>query len=198
MPETAKRKRTKKERARLIRRVFLGGAIGLLIVAIGWFAFHEFDGKHAVQQASAIEDTTPHGVYCAQECFLINASGIAFKKTSRPGGNLLLVIENEHREDVSMGGKVIDPNIIAELTFLRKTLAEELGVRLGKAAQSRFNTEDFDIETDEGWRLRMSTTNNAHATTQILARTLDKLGKERATLQYIDLRIENRVYYKTL
>ena len=54
----------------------------------------------------------------------------------------------------------------------------------------------FDFQTNQNWRVLLSTANNAYATIDILKNTLREIGER--PVEYIDLRIENRVYYKPL
>ncbi len=183
----------------MLRRAFLGLVSIAVIAGVGWAVYHGFsaDKKNSEAGALATPDTgVAHAVYCARVCMLVNNEGVTQRQTARPGGNLILVIDNEHATPPTAGEKVIEPHIIAELLFLRQALLEEHGIQLGTAMQSRLSPEDFEFETNKGWLVRLSTANNAYATLEILGRTVEKLSE--TPVAYIDLRIENRVYYKPL
>jgi hypothetical protein len=117
------------------------------------------------------------------------------EETARPSSSLLLLLELP-LPDSQKGNEVISPNTLQELLFLRKTLAEEHSVHVRKTVQVDEEGNVYDLETTEGWILKISVRNNAHATIGVAVRVLSELTARRAELAYIDVRIPSRVFYR--
>ena len=201
MGERAKKKRTKEEHSRLWRRVLLIVGVATLIGG-GFFAAQTYapyipDVGALFEKSNEQEPTIhePSGVICASICVLVDEQGVAYQEIPRPEGNLLLTIDMPSR-DLRIGERLITKEVLEELSFIQEQAAEELSVSLGRAAALDSAQNEFEFQTDDGWRLKLSVANNAYVTLGVLGRVLAELGDKRATLEYIDLRVENRVYYR--
>ena len=82
------------------------------------------------------------------------------------------------------------------LIDLRKSLAEEVGLRvLDFIIEDEDN--DLKINTNEGWYILFDKSRDIRSQLDSLRLILtEKIKEDRKNLEYIDLRIENRVYYK--
>jgi hypothetical protein len=169
----------------------------LIVGGIGAGAYYlKSRQRPEVPQEPAVRNETPGAVVCRKEqCVLLNTEGVVVKETPRPSGNLLLTIEQEG-EALRTGDRPVESAQLEELVFIRQRAAEEFSLHLGRAIQSSQNPGDFTFDTNEGWQLKVSTDNNAYATVGVLARVLEELKDVRLALEYLDLRVENRVYYK--
>ena len=187
MPEKIRRIRNQKETSSLRKRVFL--IVGLAVVGVAIFILGSTIEKPQRQDAAQFKNQKMAAVSCVSgECFQINSDGTAFDRSPRPQGPLIFVIEYIAKD--------VPQDILAELLFLRKRAEEELGVTFTLAKANEAEQNDFDLETIDGWTVRISITNNANATLEILKRVLDELGSSQRNIEYIDLRIPTRVYYK--
>ena len=64
---------------------------------------------------------------------------------------------------------------------------------------SDLNLNDFNFTTGDGWVLKLSIKENAYKIIEILRQTLEEIKKTApptAGLDYVDLRIQNKVFYK--
>lgn len=201
MPERPRPKLSNKKRARYRGRV-LFAFIVLLVCSAYAYSYSKkllppiFVSNHSNPESEG--DSSIIAIYCARSCVSVDTNGLAVKHAPRPNGNLILYIDNEFTESPHIGDKVVSSSILKELVYLRNEIRTEAGVHFMKASQSRLVAEDFDIQTNKGWRVRLSTANNAPATVKILLETLEQVTQKNQEIEYVDLRIENRVYLKTL
>jgi len=200
MPERPKQKSSHSLRTRLFGRVFLA-LIAFAIISALIFVVRS-DYIQSLSVLNTAKETTDSknivAIFCAKSCVAVDEDGKAVDYAPRPNGTLILYVDNEFVDPPQIGEKIVSEEILKELAFLREEIKNQTGVQLIKASQSRLVAEDFDILTDQNWRLRLSTSNNAYATVRILTETLDQVRQKNQTLEYVDLRIENRVYLKTL
>jgi hypothetical protein len=135
-----------------------------------------------------------------EECFWLNKYGIAFGKSGKTGGNLVLIIEDKTNRDLSIGQELLKPESLAELLFLKKKISEDIDVPLMYVETDDLNLNDFDFKTTEGWILKITLSENAYRTVETLKETLEEIKKTAPSgisgLDYIDLRISNKVFYK--
>lgn len=143
-------------------------------------------------------------IWCSSGyCYIIDENGYAymtadFGSEEVKQNHLINLIDNSSKS-VSIGEKVLDEEYIQFAVGLREELKKELGIEIGDdyITQSRI-AEEALVTTNEGWQIFFSST----ILIENSLRTLDTfLTKEvndesRKKLEYVDLRAENKVYYK--
>ena len=136
------------------------------------------------------------GIFCRGECYYIDEEGVIFEKAPQTSGTLIVSIKDYSQGGVEIGKNVIDEDFMLRLIDLRKSLAEEVGLRvLDFIIEDEDN--DLKINTNEGWYLLFDKTRDFKNQLDDLRLVLtEKIKGERKNLEYIDLRIENRAYYK--
>lgn len=96
------------------------------------------------------------------------------------------------------GQRVADERLVPFVSSIGEEIARRLGLSVGNeySIVSRFAGE-LRMTTGEGWELYMSTERPLAATLDALALLFEKelSPEKRSGLRYIDMRIENRVYY---
>ena len=200
MPEKVRRIRPKKRQpSSLTKRMFFLGLAFFVVVALALISnYLSPKESQKVPGQDTIKNRKTEAVFCAETaCFLINSEGVAFKKSSRPSGNItFLFYDKTGRVAPNVGQEVIDPQKLVEIFFIKKEALARLDLRINSAEITDRNFSDFDLVSSEGWMLRVSVGNNANATLDILERTLAEIGSSRQNLDYIDLRLPTRVFYK--
>lgn len=198
MPEKVRRLPDKTKSSRYKRGLFF--IVGLAIVVVGgWLAIKNL-WPAAPQNPPQIKDRRMVAAICYEtSCFSMNRDGVVFAQISQPSGNLIFRIDDATgRTEPVIGQEVLAPSTLAEVMFFRKEIKNELGVLVTRAVAAEKTLTDFDLYTSPGWLVRVSTKNNAPASVEILRRTLAELATSTlAQLDYIDLRLPARVYYKT-
>ena len=197
-------RRVKREENRFLKnilqsrwsRVFL---IGLISIVLAYSASFLLYGKNKNVLGKNIKDKWLAAAVCRLEsCFWINHNGWAYNHSGRMGGNIVLTVEDKTDRNLAVGEKLLDAQTLAELKFLKEEILEELGLGLKAGETADSNLSDFDFVTSEGWVLRLTVNDNAHKTIETLKQSLAEITQTAASsaLEYMDLRIPNKVYYK--
>ena len=175
----------------------LPGAV--VLVFMGWFYWSAGDSSRDEAKKELPVDRALAAVVCrAGECFWLNRDGVSFNKSGRTAGNLVLSFEDKTGRDLKVGERLLDPNVLSELAFIKQRAYSELGLNLKIGEVDDAKLLDFNFITQEGWLLKISTGQNAYKTIEILKQTLAEIKKAAPTagLEYIDLRVPNKVYYR--
>jgi cell division septal protein FtsQ len=154
-----------------------------------------------------IEEREPVGVYCQTgKCFYIDQEGIIFKEAPAMEGGLILNIEDLRNQAAVVKKQVVSPEIMEFILTIRKELPELLspaGEQISSGANLKAvnfiisSIEDLRVLTSEGWQIYFNPQRSVEAQLEILKRVLEEeIQDSRPGLEYMDLRIENRVYYK--
>lgn len=174
--------------------------VGLIVIILVYGIFFLLYGKNKdISEKQNIKDKNLAAVVCRLEnCFWLNNNGLAYNQSGRMGGNIVLSVEDKTDRDLAVGEKLLNSNTLAELAFLKSKILEDLGLGLKEGETADLNLADFDFTTNEGWKLRFSVNENAYKTLETLKHSLAEITKTAPTsaLEYVDLRIPNKVYYK--
>ena len=173
--------------------VVLAGAVWGL-----WFFIFKYKINGAPVQK--IQDKSLLAVLCREpgDCFWINRQGVAFNETGQLFGQTVLNILDKTGRNIKIGDTAVKPEILAKLLFLRKNILDETSILLVGVETQDLNLADFDFKTSGGWVLKVSLNDNAYKILETLKQALQEITKSGPTslLDYIDLRIPNKVYYK--
>src|SRR3989344_2360847 len=150
----------------------------------------------------SLDGKTALGIWCFGEkssggCFYFDKNGIAFETSADSDGPLLLRVEDEKSQFEKLGQAVTDKEPLAFILSIRPEL-EKIKIDIKKITIPL--DEDFrvDAETTEGWKIYFSVRDDLKSQVNSLNVFLaQKISSEkRSILQYIDVRIPNRAYYK--
>lgn len=140
-----------------------------------------------------ITERKPVGVYCQQDCFLIDQNGVIFEPAQANAGSLIItsVLKNENNY---VGEPVIQKNVVEAIAKIQKSLTENFQIDLAEAMVT--SPIRLDIRTKEGWKIYFNIDQNADIPSQITRLNLllsDELSKDkRAGLKYVDMRTQDR------
>jgi len=143
-------------------------------------------------------------VWCsAGPCYIIDENGYAYTWTDFESdeikqNNLLSIIDNSGKP-VTVGEKVLDEEYMKFVIALRDELDKETGIKISNEYHvgSRI-AEEVRVRAEEGWEIFFSTSLPMENSIQTFKTFLEKemMDKDKSKLEYIDLRAENKVYYK--
>lgn len=142
---------------------------------------------------------------CRKECYQVDKTGFVFLKSSyekeadeevqvfraQDGG---LLINLKDSRSLRLGETVVSEDVLSSIVNIEGGLGE----RLGSAVGIELNEERLTVRTEAGPRLYFNLerdVKNQLANLRLLLS--DKLSEtDLKTLEYVDLRFGNRVYYK--
>lgn len=137
------------------------------------------------------------GIFCKEECYYIDKEGVIFEKAPQTSGTLILVIKDNSKGEVEIGRSVIDKEFITELIELRSYLPDQFGLKVLDFIIESDTSQDLKMNTNEGWYILFDKSRDFKNQVQALELVLEeKIKDQRENLEYVDLRIENRAYYK--
>jgi hypothetical protein len=131
------------------------------------------------------------------KCFYFDRNGVAYAEAGQSSGFLILNVADYRGRAIALGSAVASEewfkNIIAAGELLPK-----IGVNAAEFSIPSGSFDEFDAKTAQGWKIMFSTsTDVAKQISSLGVLFRDKLpASVRAGLQYVDLRIQDRIYYK--
>ncbi|MFH0969051.1 MAG: FtsQ-type POTRA domain-containing protein [Patescibacteria group bacterium] len=143
-------------------------------------------------------------IWCsAGPCYVIDENGYAYNnadfESEEIKQNNLLTIIDDSAKPVILGEKVLNKNYIDFVSDSGDELNKELGMKItGEYRTKSRIAEEIRIKAEEGFEIFFSTSLPMSGSMQTLKTFLEKemAGKDKSKLEYIDLRAENKVYYK--
>ena len=152
----------------------------------------------------SLEERKALVLWCAQEkCFIIDEKGVAYAQTTLDAPevvqNDLLRITSQDGSLVNEGERVLDEHRVGFLTELRQTLKQRSGIEItGEGSMYSPMADDIRVKSAQGWDVLLSTALPLEAGADALRLVLEKqiTAEERTKLEYVDLRVENRAYFK--
>jgi cell division septal protein FtsQ len=143
-----------------------------------------------------MKERVPIGLWCqANGCFCFCKKGVIFEEGKEEGG---LIIKPEHKEaEIFLGKKVLEENKIEEILKIQKSLEEQMDIKIKEFVIS-LDGEKLVVKTEDAWEIYFGLGENVSDQIFNLDLVLkEKISpEEKGNLEYIDLRFENRVYFK--
>ncbi|MBI2064084.1 MAG: hypothetical protein HYT65_03820 [Candidatus Yanofskybacteria bacterium] len=148
----------------------------------------------------------PAGIWClpAQagqtvkvRCFYFDKNGIAFSETQPSSGFLITNVTDKRTRDISLGSQVVADDWLRSIMSAKESLAKT-DVSISEFVIPDDSFDEFDAKTAEGWKIMFSIQTDIEKQINALATFLKEKLKpgQRPGLQYVDLRIQDRIYYK--
>jgi cell division septal protein FtsQ len=136
------------------------------------------------------------------ECYLIDWQGIAYSKIdySLPevSENRLAVLRDLSNKTVNVGEFIFTSNYLEYISKIGEKIksAVDIEMEMGYETPSRVSA-DIRGTTKGGWRIFFNSNIDIQKKIDMLRSVLDeKNGDKKNDLEYVDLRSENKVYYK--
>ena len=130
------------------------------------------------------------------KCFYIDKSGKVFEDAPQTSGSLIIAINDVSGRNIKLGDKIFDEVFINSVLEIKEDLFNKMDLRILNFDSMNFPVQDVKAITSERWYAFFNFKNNIKSQISALKAALSEKIKDRTSLQYIDLRIENRVYYK--
>lgn len=154
-----------------------------------------------------IEERESLLIWCdfEQECFILDENGVAYSRVALDSkevleNNLIKVSSGEDQRKVVEGEKILSNERISFLLDSHEKFSGLSGIGMtGEIYLKSRMAEEIVLKTSEGWNIVISTNLDIQKSVDSLKMALEKglaSPEERSALEQIDLRIENRIYYK--
>lgn len=140
------------------------------------------------------------GIWCrddSNKCFYFDGDGILFKSSPRFSGEVFLTIEDGRGRDFNLTDSFDDKELLEKINSA-KNILDELKVVTYNNFFLPPGSFEFWVKTKEGWNIYLDKENDISTQLVALKKFLDEKlsSSRRQTLEYIDLRVNNRIYYK--
>ncbi len=141
----------------------------------------------------------PFAIWCLKKnsppsCFLFGQNGVIFGKSPEASGNLIQVISDYSQDNLSVGSKILEDEFVPNMISILKVLSEA-DLSVSEISLKNSTREEIDVQTDSGpviyFSLRFSAENYLS-----FIKSLSPASVSFKNIQYIDLRVPNRAYYK--
>jgi len=132
----------------------------------------------------------------SEQCFFTDDSGFIYREAPEISGTLLPTFYSDDASLCQIRARAVSAVTIAFASAVKKEL-QSSGVDLTQfVLNNEINTE-LRVFTVEGWFIYFDMSRSALVQARVLETLLkDEIKTNRATLQYVDLRVEDRVYYR--
>ncbi len=134
--------------------------------------------------------------------YFLDDQGVAYEIASLdtlPGIVLPVIKNSDKKTDVTLGTRAVDEQFIGFVATVQEKLPKIANAHVVEMRIPSLAAREAHFLLDRNWKILMDTTQSADNQLGILSRLLKHTitAEEQQTLEYIDLRIPNRVYYKS-
>jgi hypothetical protein len=161
-------------------------------------------GSHTV--TAVVAERIPSAIWCAmpstlangdlsgdESCFWFDDTGTLFQKAFDTEGSELFAVHDYAQSGLAIGGKILPDPFVPNMISILDTL-EASGLTAKEIALRDLSLEEVDVSTYNGPALYFSLRFSATEDLSTLQQLMEK--PDFNSLQYLDFRTENRVYYK--
>jgi hypothetical protein len=151
-----------------------------------------------------VRERHPELVWCSGGvCYLIDNEGMAYSGATGTDEELrsqnFLTVIDENARPVEIGNTVIDGGYIDFLKKISLTLRDDLQLETeGSFYTPAIASHEAIVKIKEGWLLKMNSAISPDETKKIILTLFEKElpADKRQSLDYLDLRVKNKVYFK--
>ncbi|TSC52354.1 MAG: hypothetical protein LiPW39_597 [Parcubacteria group bacterium LiPW_39] len=132
----------------------------------------------------------------SEQCYFVDKEGILFRQAPEISGTLAATFYDSSGQAPVLGNQVVASSTIAFAQQLKKA-AREIGLDITAFLCEEQISQDLSVLTSEGWWIYFDVSRPALTQMKIVESLLgEEIKEKRVNLQYVDLRITNRVYYR--
>lgn len=134
--------------------------------------------------------------------YFVDDQGIPYEEAhldTLPGIVLPTVHNADDKAKVTIGVAVVAPEFVDFVEYVQQHLPEYINAQVARIQIPSLAAREVHFVMDTNWELKLDVTRDKEQQLNILKRLVTEMisEDELETLDYIDLRIPNRVYYKT-
>jgi cell division septal protein FtsQ len=136
-------------------------------------------------------------------CFIVDNKGVPYAPADFSSNELqeneLLVLNDDGNKEIKLKKPALDAEYMQYLLDIKDKLKNDLGLDIDKNYHTpQLISGDIRVATTEGWMIYFDNSLSVQKEIDMLKLVLsDKIDKDkRNNLEYVDLRTDNKVYYK--
>ncbi len=134
--------------------------------------------------------------------YFVDEAGVPYEKAelhNLPGVVLPTVKNADQTATVELGGSAVAPEFVAFLQHIMEHLEDTISAKVAEIRIPSLAAREVHVILDTNWVIKFDVTRDPAGQLAILGRIVKEMlpPEEQGRLEYIDLRIPNRVYYKT-
>ena len=141
----------------------------------------------------------PEGIWCDNSggCFYFDDLGIAYSPAALTSGFIISAIKDKREKNAELGEPVESENWINSI-FIARDFLPSLGILAKEFIIPSDSFDEFYIVTNRGFKIFLNTSLDIKYQLDALGVAWkDKIDEnKKSELEYIDLRIDKRIYYK--
>lgn len=126
----------------------------------------------------------------------IDKDGIVYLENVNPAGASIVV--DRSNVPVKLNSKIVLPKFVAFIKILVDKLPQKTGLTIAGLSINE-TTRELEVKTGQGFIVYFDTMRSPEAQIDNLIKVIDKVKasqKGKLYLEYVDLRLENKLYYK--
>ena len=146
-----------------------------------------------------ISERIDAGIACKENtgnCFYFDQNGIIFENAPRTSGYLVLSVNDFSEKIFSAGEKIYSQETVDSIISIKEYLDSSGKVKIDHFEITANPPKEIKAVSVKGWYILFDATRDIKKQLSMLKTALDEKIKDTANLEYIDLTIENRIYYK--
>ena len=134
------------------------------------------------------------GIWCQSlgDCYWFDKKGVLFDKAPQTEGEIIYKVKDFSGRELNIGGRAIDETLFGNLLKIFEVL-DKSGLGIKTLRLNEMNLEEIISESPSAPKIYFSLRINPFFGLSVL-QSLKNFGLEK--IEYIDLRVENRGYYK--
>lgn len=130
------------------------------------------------------------------DCFLVDRNGLAFERAADSKGFLILRILDKRGGEIEIGKKVLNPELIQFTEKITGNFKNFIKYNIKLLVLEHPAQREITVLVDD-WKIIFDVSGDPDKQLLVLKEVLEKEVKENiGKLDYIDLRVEGRAYYK--
>lgn len=145
----------------------------------------------------SIQERKPVAFWCFEECFLVDEIGVIYEEAPKAGSGVVLKIRDETGRNLRKGSRAVSEETMKFMLALRESLRPQVFVTRFVVEEESLGANYVRADTETGWYMYVDTLEKGEATVSNIKNLLrQEIGSNVNRLEYIDLRVPGRAYYK--
>jgi len=152
-----------------------------------------------------IEEKNEVLLFCSEKgCIWVDGEGVAYNRSSyaeaASDASGVVIVQDDSRSDLEIGSTITTTDYVDFVNQLHGIFPDKLGRNISHLSTPLPSAQEIRIHTEEGWTAHLETNLELDRSLELLRRVVnnefEKRKQDIACLEYIDLRIADKVYYK--